>query len=138
MLYHFLTVKVSMINTQGGMWGRGLVALPPACLCLLRCIIYTFSCNFQVCVTAWVQVLSFFCSPFFVTVTTVPICAGCTHPIIDRFILKVLDKPWHSKCLKCSDCDMLLTDKCYSRDGLVFCKEDFSRYNHACACTCID
>ena len=60
-------------------------------------------------------------------VTTVPICAGCTHPIIDRFILKVLDKPWHSKCLKCSDCDMLLTDKCYSRDGLVFCKEDFSR-----------
>ena len=57
-----------------------------------------------------------------------PICAGCNLPIIDRFILKVLEKPWHSKCLKCSDCDMLLTDKCYSREGLVFCKEDFSRY----------
>ncbi|XP_064396405.1 LIM/homeobox protein Lhx3-like [Halichondria panicea] len=57
----------------------------------------------------------------------IPCCAGCHHPIVDRFILKVLDKPWHSKCLRCVDCDMLLTDKCYSRDGEVFCKADFSR-----------
>ena len=57
----------------------------------------------------------------------IPCCAGCHHPIVDRFILKVLDKPWHSKCLRCVDCDMLLTDKCYSREGEVFCKADFSR-----------
>ena len=59
--------------------------------------------------------------------SNVPICAGCSTPIVDRFILKVLDKPWHAKCLRCSDCQIQLTDKCYSRGGQVFCKEDFSR-----------
>lgn len=59
--------------------------------------------------------------------SNIPVCAGCNTPIVDRFILKVLDKPWHAKCLRCSDCQMQLTDKCYSRGGLVFCKEDFSR-----------
>lgn len=58
---------------------------------------------------------------------TAPCCAGCQHPITDRFILKVLDKPWHSKCLRCSECHDQLTDKCYSRGGRVYCKEDFSR-----------
>ncbi len=62
----------------------------------------------------------------------VPICTGCNMQIIDRFILRVLDQPWHSKCLCCSDCQMELTDKCYSRDGQVFCKEDFSRYIISC------
>lgn len=58
---------------------------------------------------------------------TAPCCAGCQLPITDRFILKVLDKPWHSKCLRCSECHDQLTDKCYSRGGRVYCKDDFSR-----------
>lgn len=57
----------------------------------------------------------------------IPYCAGCNMPIVDRFILKVLEKPWHAKCLRCSDCQVQLTDKCYSRGGQVFCKDDFSR-----------
>ena len=62
-----------------------------------------------------------------VTIQGVPICAGCNSPIVDRFILKVLDKPWHSRCLRCSECQKELKDKCYSRCGQVFCKDDFSR-----------
>ena len=54
-------------------------------------------------------------------------CAGCNTPIVDRFILKVIDKPWHARCLRCSDCQIQLKDKCYSRGGLIYCKEDFSR-----------
>jgi LIM homeobox protein 3/4 len=56
-----------------------------------------------------------------------PICAGCGTRIFDRFILRVQDKSWHAKCLRCTDCLIQLTDKCYSRSGQVFCKDDFSR-----------
>ncbi|KAI2661843.1 LIM/homeobox protein Lhx4 [Labeo rohita] len=55
----------------------------------------------------------------------IPQCAGCSQHILDKFILKVLDRHWHSKCLKCADCHALLADKCFSRAGNVYCKEDF-------------
>ncbi|XP_041133410.1 LIM/homeobox protein Lhx4 [Polyodon spathula] len=55
----------------------------------------------------------------------IPQCAGCNQHILDKFILKVLDRHWHGKCLKCADCQALLADKCFSRAGNVYCKEDF-------------
>uniref|UniRef100_A0A8C1LXG4 LIM zinc-binding domain-containing protein n=1 Tax=Cyprinus carpio TaxID=7962 RepID=A0A8C1LXG4_CYPCA len=55
----------------------------------------------------------------------IPQCASCSQHILDKFILKVLDRHWHSKCLKCADCHALLADKCFSRAGNVYCKEDF-------------
>uniref|UniRef100_UPI00358ED15B LIM/homeobox protein Lhx3-like n=1 Tax=Myxine glutinosa TaxID=7769 RepID=UPI00358ED15B len=57
----------------------------------------------------------------------IPQCAGCNQHILDRFILKVLDRAWHSRCLKCRDCQAPLSDKCFSRDGGVYCKDDFFR-----------
>ncbi|KAH0615443.1 hypothetical protein JD844_004681 [Phrynosoma platyrhinos] len=55
----------------------------------------------------------------------IPLCAGCNQHIVDRFILKVLDRHWHSKCLKCHDCQVQLAEKCFSRGESVYCKEDF-------------
>ncbi|CAH1785368.1 unnamed protein product [Owenia fusiformis] len=64
----------------------------------------------------------------------IPKCAGCGDPILDRFILKVLDRNWHSKCLQCSDCSAPLSDKCFSKGDSVFCKEDFfRRFGTKCA-----
>ncbi|XP_036383691.1 LIM/homeobox protein Lhx3-like isoform X2 [Megalops cyprinoides] len=64
----------------------------------------------------------------------IPVCAGCSQHIVDRFILKVLDRHWHSTCLKCSDCHAQLTDKCFSRGDSVYCKEDFfKRFGTKCA-----
>uniref|UniRef100_A0A8C6SVJ3 LIM/homeobox protein Lhx3 n=1 Tax=Neogobius melanostomus TaxID=47308 RepID=A0A8C6SVJ3_9GOBI len=61
-------------------------------------------------------------------------CAGCSQHIVDRFILKVLDRHWHSKCLKCSDCQAQLADKCFSRGDSVYCKDDFfKRFGTKCA-----
>ncbi|MGH0156697.1 UNVERIFIED_CONTAM: hypothetical protein FKN15_032000 [Acipenser sinensis] len=61
-------------------------------------------------------------------------CAGCNQHIVDRFILKVLDRHWHSKCLKCSDCQTQLADKCFSRGEIIYCKEDFfKRFGTKCA-----
>ncbi|XP_077162363.1 LOW QUALITY PROTEIN: LIM/homeobox protein Lhx3 [Paroedura picta] len=64
----------------------------------------------------------------------IPLCAGCSQPIADRFLLKVLERHWHSKCLKCSDCQVPLAEKCFSRGESVFCKEDFfKRFGTKCA-----
>ncbi|CAI5639559.1 LIM/homeobox protein Lhx4 [Oreochromis niloticus] len=64
----------------------------------------------------------------------IPQCAGCSQHILDKFILKVLDRHWHSKCLKCADCQTPLADKCFSRAGSVYCKEDFfKRFGTKCA-----
>ncbi|KAJ4443456.1 hypothetical protein ANN_05125 [Periplaneta americana] len=56
---------------------------------------------------------------------SIPKCGGCQELILDRFILKVLDRTWHAKCLKCSECSGQLSDKCFARNGQVFCKDDF-------------
>ncbi|ERE73662.1 LIM/homeobox protein Lhx4 [Cricetulus griseus] len=63
----------------------------------------------------------------------IPQCAGCNQHILDKFILKVLDRHWHSSCLKCADCQMQLVDRCFSRAGSVYCKEDFfKRFGTKC------
>ncbi|XP_033643223.1 LIM/homeobox protein Lhx3-like isoform X2 [Asterias rubens] len=65
---------------------------------------------------------------------SVPKCAGCDQSILDRFILKVQDRSWHAKCLKCVDCQVQLNERCFTRGGQLFCKEDFfKRYAARCA-----
>uniref|UniRef100_A0A3B5LF77 LIM zinc-binding domain-containing protein n=1 Tax=Xiphophorus couchianus TaxID=32473 RepID=A0A3B5LF77_9TELE len=55
------------------------------------------------------------------------LCAGCERPILDRFLLNVLDRAWHAKCVQCCECNCNLTEKCFSRDGKLYCKMDFFR-----------
>ncbi|CAF89234.1 unnamed protein product, partial [Tetraodon nigroviridis] len=54
-------------------------------------------------------------------------CASCEKPILDRFLLKVLDRPWHVKCVHCCECKCTLSEKCFSREGKLYCKNDFFR-----------
>uniref|UniRef100_UPI00358DE039 LIM/homeobox protein Lhx5-like n=1 Tax=Myxine glutinosa TaxID=7769 RepID=UPI00358DE039 len=54
-------------------------------------------------------------------------CAGCERPILGRFLLTVLDRPWHPGCVQCCECSSPLTDKCFSRDGKLYCRNDFFR-----------
>ncbi|XP_039280666.1 LIM/homeobox protein Lhx3 isoform X1 [Nilaparvata lugens] len=65
---------------------------------------------------------------------SIPKCGGCHELILDRFILKVLERTWHARCLKCSECGAQLADKCFARNGMLFCKEDFfKRFGTKCA-----
>ncbi|AWP00668.1 putative LIM/homeobox protein Lhx5 [Scophthalmus maximus] len=57
-------------------------------------------------------------------------CAGCERPILDRFLLNVLDRAWHAKCVQCCECNCNLTEKCFSRDGKLYCKTDFFRFTY--------
>ncbi|KAE8634180.1 hypothetical protein XENTR_v10002220 [Xenopus tropicalis] len=61
-------------------------------------------------------------------------CAGCERPILDRFLLNVLDRAWHVKCVQCCECKCNLTEKCFSREGKLYCKTDFfRRFGTKCA-----
>lgn len=65
---------------------------------------------------------------------TIPKCGSCGGMILDRFILKVVDQPWHSKCLTCAVCAQPLRDKCFVKNNEVFCREDFFRkYGTKCS-----
>ncbi|GCC32185.1 LIM/homeobox protein Lhx5 [Chiloscyllium punctatum] len=64
-------------------------------------------------------------------------CAGCERPILDRFLLNVLDRAWHIKCVQCCECKCNLTEKCFSREGKLYCKNDFfRRFGTKCAGCC--
>nr|XP_034827823.1 LIM/homeobox protein Lhx5-like [Maniola hyperantus] len=61
-------------------------------------------------------------------------CAGCEKPILDKFLLHVLERAWHAACVRCADCRAPLADKCYSRDNKLFCRNDFfRRYGTKCS-----
>ena len=58
---------------------------------------------------------------------TFSVCAACHEPIQDQWIYEVSDRFWHGHCIRCVDCGHLLTDKCYTRDGKLYCQRDFYR-----------
>lgn len=64
----------------------------------------------------------------FFLLATIPKCGGCHEFILDRFILKVSDRTWHAKCLQCNDCHAQLNEKCFIRNGQLFCKDDFFKW----------
>lgn len=47
--------------------------------------------------------------------------------------MKVLDKSWHMQCVKCYDCQCVLSEKCFSRDSKLYCRSHFfKRYGTKC------
>lgn len=65
----------------------------------------------------------------FSSVTSMPAqCSACSQPIYNPQISNVLDRSWHQDCVRCVACRCLLNDQCYSRDGKLYCKDDFIKY----------
>ncbi|KAI1285408.1 Rhombotin-1 [Halotydeus destructor] len=62
--------------------------------------------------------------------TTMPVCAGCSKNISERYLLKALDQLWHEDCLKCSCCECRLGEvgsSLYTKGNLILCKRDYLR-----------
>ncbi|KAK0425541.1 hypothetical protein QR680_009252 [Steinernema hermaphroditum] len=55
------------------------------------------------------------------------VCVGCNLAIQDRYILRVSNLEFHTDCLKCADCKSPLMQTCFTRDGLLFCRQDFTK-----------
>ncbi|XP_029693466.1 LIM domain transcription factor LMO4.1-like [Takifugu rubripes] len=66
-------------------------------------------------------------------------CAGCGGRITDRFLLFSMERYWHTRCLRCSCCHAELGEfsrSCYSRGGMILCKDDYIRlFGHTGACS---
>ncbi|XP_026879964.2 LIM domain transcription factor LMO4-B [Electrophorus electricus] len=65
-------------------------------------------------------------------------CAGCGGRISDRFLLFSMERYWHTRCLKCSCCQAQLGEigtTCYSKAGMILCRNDYIRlFGHTGAC----
>ena len=60
----------------------------------------------------------------------VEVCAGCRRPIIDRYLLRAVDRNWHEDCLRCSCCDCRLGEvgsTLFTRSNLLLCRRDYLR-----------
>ncbi|XP_055949010.1 LIM/homeobox protein Lhx2-like [Argiope bruennichi] len=64
-------------------------------------------------------------------------CAGCGGGISDRYYLLAVDRQWHASCLTCCQCKVQLDSEltCFSRDGRIYCKEDYYRMFSVKRCT---
>ncbi|XP_015920224.1 LIM/homeobox protein Lhx9 [Parasteatoda tepidariorum] len=64
-------------------------------------------------------------------------CAGCGGVIVDRYYLLAVDRQWHMSCLTCCQCKVQLDSEltCFSRDGHIYCKEDYYRLFSIKRCT---
>ena len=52
-------------------------------------------------------------------------CAKCNQLIRDKFIFSVIDLHWHQECVQCSVCCSNLSERCYTFEGKLYCKEDY-------------
>uniref|UniRef100_A0A915PGQ4 LIM zinc-binding domain-containing protein n=1 Tax=Setaria digitata TaxID=48799 RepID=A0A915PGQ4_9BILA len=53
-------------------------------------------------------------------------CNGCGFEIKEKYMMKVDNNCWHENCLICCTCRIPLSGStCYSRNGQLYCKEDY-------------
>lgn len=57
-------------------------------------------------------------------------CNACNGVIMDKLMAKTSpdNKIWHSNCLKCSECNMLLDAKYFETSGRLYCRNDYLTY----------
>ena len=64
------------------------------------------------------------------------VCLNCGLPILETFVLKLKGFSYHEHCLCCSVCKAPLgeAEKCFFRDGNIYCKDDFiNNFGTKCA-----
>nr|AGS83409.1 lhx1-5-1 [Schmidtea mediterranea] len=71
-------------------------------------------------------------------INPVPTCTSCSRPIIDRYLHNIADKFWHVQCLRCADCDIPLSERCFERDGKLFCSKDYRKRVSAKCSLCLN
>lgn len=55
-------------------------------------------------------------------------CGSCLQPICDRYIMKVVETPYHERCLQCVSCCCSLSNTCYQKDNKLYCRIDYERW----------
>lgn len=61
------------------------------------------------------------------SITPTTLCGACCRPILDRYIMKIVDIAYHENCLQCNSCAIPLINSCFLRDGKIYCRIDYER-----------
>ena len=62
--------------------------------------------------------------------SSVQTCAGCMTAIKEKYLLKAVDKFWHTTCLKCCECGVVLEQvgkSCFVKGTAILCRYDYMR-----------
>ncbi|KAG8301946.1 LIM/homeobox protein Lhx8 [Homalodisca vitripennis] len=56
-------------------------------------------------------------------------CAACSEPITDKYLLQVSGRSWHAHCLRCCVCQLALDRQpsCFIKDDSIYCKADYAK-----------
>lgn len=57
------------------------------------------------------------------------LCGACCGPICDQYIMRVVDTYYHERCLQCFSCSVRLMHSCFARNGKLYCRLDYERYD---------
>uniref|UniRef100_A0A7I4YCF1 Zinc finger and Homeobox domain containing protein n=1 Tax=Haemonchus contortus TaxID=6289 RepID=A0A7I4YCF1_HAECO len=61
------------------------------------------------------------------------VCSRCDIPIRERFVNLVLERSYHTNCLRCYVCHETLTSTCFMKENSLFCKDHFyKRFGTKC------
>ncbi|CAF0947776.1 unnamed protein product [Adineta ricciae] len=61
-------------------------------------------------------------------------CFICSLPICGEIVFRIDGNHYHGVCINCSECHIKLLDECYSRNGVIYCKEHyFNKFGNKCA-----
>ncbi|GMT22894.1 hypothetical protein PFISCL1PPCAC_14191 [Pristionchus fissidentatus] len=61
-------------------------------------------------------------------------CRRCSLSIRDRYVLKIGKSSYHESCVRCASCDLPLEEKCFEKNGLLFCEEHYYKECGAFRC----
>ncbi|XP_069674430.1 LIM/homeobox protein Awh isoform X2 [Periplaneta americana] len=66
------------------------------------------------------------------------LCAACSEPITDKYLLQVSGRSWHAHCLRCCVCQLALDRQpsCFIKDDSVYCKSDYANFGAKCSKCC--
>ncbi|CAI2351042.1 unnamed protein product [Caenorhabditis sp. 36 PRJEB53466] len=62
-------------------------------------------------------------------------CNCCNEQIYDRFIFRMDNRSYHENCVKCSVCEVQLAEKCFWKNGRIYCSQHYYKDHsvHRCA-----
>uniref|UniRef100_A0A670XPZ3 LIM homeobox transcription factor 1-alpha n=1 Tax=Pseudonaja textilis TaxID=8673 RepID=A0A670XPZ3_PSETE len=55
------------------------------------------------------------------------VCEGCRGVIAERFLLRLNDRLWHERCVRCASCREPLESSCFYREQKLYCRLDYEK-----------
>ncbi|XP_033007236.1 LIM homeobox transcription factor 1-alpha [Lacerta agilis] len=64
------------------------------------------------------------------------VCEGCGGIIAERFLLRLNERLWHERCVRCAACQDPLRGTCFFRDQKLYCRLDYEKLFAVKCSTC--